>query len=82
VITRCAGTDGALALPSKFESTVGELNVRGNRVKGELTLRDADCRAFAAGFGLELRIFRFYNNKQTNQQPNKQTNKQTCSSCN
>jgi len=57
VITRYAGTDGALALPSKFESTVCELynnnRVRGSRVKGGTTLRDADCGALTAGFGLE-----------------------------
>jgi len=58
VITRCTGIDGALALPSKFESTVCELQsgVRGSRVKGGATLRDADCGALAAGFGLEPSI--------------------------
>jgi len=30
--------------------------VRGSRVKGGTTLRDADCGAFALGFGLESSI--------------------------
>ena len=55
VITRCAGTEGAWALPSEFEYTVCMIwsRVRGSRVQGRPMFWGADCRALAAGYGLE-----------------------------
>jgi len=50
----CAGTDGARALPSEYESTVCVQcsRVRERKVKGGTTLQGADSEALTAGLGL------------------------------